>query len=64
MSFTTKPLGLPGSLAQGAMPLRTCSKCDRERVPEGGIQMNAHRWICAQCWNRRTSAWGPRKVSA
>lgn len=63
MSFTTKRMELPGSL-KPAMPLRMCSKCDRDRIPEGGIEMGPGRWICHACWNRKTSAWAHRRLAA
>jgi hypothetical protein len=27
-----------------------CHDCNRDRLPEGGVQMTAKRWICARCW--------------
>ena len=32
---------------------RLCNKCNQDRPPEGGIEMNPTRWICAACWTHR-----------
>lgn len=28
-----------------------CTCCDRDRVPEGGVQLGPQRWFCAACWH-------------
>ena len=33
--------------------LQMCSKCLRDKPPEGGVEMSATRWICASCWTDR-----------
>ena len=53
MSFVKKNINLPGGNMQGAHPLKTSSKCQQERVPEGGIEMGPGRWMCAICWTLR-----------
>jgi hypothetical protein len=30
--------------------MNTCSKCNRDRVPEGGVFLNPTKWVCAECW--------------
>jgi len=35
-------------------PLRICSQCQTERVPEGGVALNSKRWLCAKCWSAFT----------
>lgn len=34
---------------------RDCTKCQKSRPPEGGIQLNAAKWLCAQCWAARAA---------
>lgn len=52
-------LYLPGT-PQNASPLRPCNgPCGREKPPEGGVQMNASKWVCATCWRARMA--GSRK---
>lgn len=34
---------------------RDCNKCLKPRAPEGGVQMNANKWLCAQCWAARAA---------
>ena len=36
-----------------AHKMQMCSKCLREKPPEGGVEMSATRWICASCWTDR-----------
>ena len=36
--------------------LRLCNKCEEMRLPEGGVQMSASRWICASCWTNRVTS--------
>jgi transposase-like protein len=31
-----------------------CNKCERERLPEGGVQTSQNRWLCAKCWTHFT----------
>ena len=35
--------------------LQLCNKCEEVRPPEGGVQMNSARWICASCWTDRVT---------
>lgn len=37
-------------------PLKTCAKCNEQRVPEGGIDMGPTRWVCARCWIYRANS--------
>lgn len=30
--------------------LKLCFKCDAQRDPAGGVEINAKKWICAPCW--------------
>lgn len=34
------------------MKYRLCSKCGKECVPDGGIEMSRTRWWCYQCWRK------------
>lgn len=34
---------------------RECAKCKQTKPPEGGVQMNAAKWLCAQCWAARAA---------
>lgn len=63
MSFVNKPIGLTGTPPKSAGPLRVCSKCERERVPEGGIEIGPAKWICASCWSRRASTNHMRRLT-
>lgn len=31
-------------------PLKLCGKCDGDKPPEGGVQLNPQKWLCAGCW--------------
>ena len=53
MSFTTNHLQLGSK--QPVHKLQLCNKCEEKRPPEGGIQINAARWICACCWTKRVT---------
>lgn len=53
MSFTTRQLTLPGSGKMNQHLFRTCSRCESERAPEGGVTLTEQRWICAVCWNKK-----------
>lgn len=55
MSFVKNQLNIGAKNKQPSHVYKQCSKCDEERVPEGGIEMGPGRWICAVCWARRTS---------
>lgn len=52
MSFVEKQLNLRERMP-GQAKLLMCAKCEREKVPEGGVQMNPNKWVCASCWTRR-----------
>ena len=30
--------------------MRLCFKCNRERVPEGGVDVGPGKWKCVDCW--------------
>jgi formylmethanofuran dehydrogenase subunit E len=51
MSFAKHGLSLPNSTKNNGLK-KVCSKCEQERIPEGGIEM-AGKWICAACWIKR-----------
>jgi formylmethanofuran dehydrogenase subunit E len=53
MSFVRQNLRLSETPKQPAHPMKTCSKCAKERVPEGGIELGPGRWICAVCWTHK-----------
>lgn len=54
MSFTLKPIALPNSGSYNQHHVfKLCNKCEKERPPEGGIQMSANKWFCASCWAMR-----------
>ena len=56
MSFVKQSLRLNGTANRPVHQLKTCSKCEQERVPEGGIETGPGRWVCAICWTRKASA--------
>lgn len=31
-----------------------CRICECDRLPEGGVQTSASRWLCAKCWTHFT----------
>jgi hypothetical protein len=37
------------------LKMKTCSKCEQKRIPEGGIEVGP-RWYCARCWMRRSAS--------
>jgi hypothetical protein len=41
-------ISLPGS-TKSDTPTQACSSCEKDKPPEGGIQMSATRWHCASC---------------
>lgn len=41
---------------------RLCNKCEEMRLPEGGVQMNPARWICASCWTNRVTGRNLKQV--
>lgn len=54
------PLALPPSITlkgsnTASLPLRMCDQHKRLAVPEGGVQMNPNKWVCASCWVRFTN---------
>ena len=54
MSFVTKQLLLnTGNPPQPVHRFKVCAKCNESKPPEGGIEMNPTRWICAACWTRK-----------
>lgn len=53
MSFVENQVVLPKSNPTSSNAMRVCGKCDKERVPEGGITMGG-KWVCAVCWVQRT----------
>ena len=50
-NFVNNHLRLNGNCY--AHKLQMCSKCMKEKPPEGGVEMSATRWICASCWTDR-----------
>ena len=52
MSFIRRTLTLNGSQPY-LHPRRKCDKCEKEKAPEGGIQMGPTKWHCAECWTRK-----------
>lgn len=56
MSFTKQAIRLNGSSNRPVHQLKHCTKCDSERVPEGGIELKPGRWVCAVCWSKRAMA--------
>lgn len=50
---TLRP-GLPCTKLEGSQlrtrPLRKCDKHGAITAPEGGVNINAHKWYCAACW--------------
>ena len=56
MSFVVRQLLLNGgNPPQPVHRFKLCSKCEREKPPEGGIEMSPTRWICAACWTRKAT---------
>jgi hypothetical protein len=53
VSFVNSQIKLPNSGIHNSGGLRTCDKCVKERVPEGGVEMGPGRWHCASCWTIR-----------
>lgn len=50
--MTRSDITLPGS-PQHAAAMKACQSktCNgAERPPEGGVDLNATKWICAGCW--------------
>jgi formylmethanofuran dehydrogenase subunit E len=43
--------------------LQLCNKCEEMRLPEGGVQMSASRWICASCWTNRVTSQNFKEMS-
>ena len=42
----------------GSQPLhkfKTCSKCEIDKPPEGGVQMTKEKWVCVYCWTLRAT---------
>jgi hypothetical protein len=51
MSFVTQQLGL--GKCQPVHQMKECQKCNRQKIPHGGIFMSPTKWICAECWTKR-----------
>lgn len=39
---------------QAVHKFKLCNKCEKERAPEGGVEMGS-KWMCATCWIRRST---------
>lgn len=59
MSFTKQAIRLNGSSNRPVHQLKLCSKCNSQRVPEGGIELSPTRWVCAVCWSKRPTSRKP-----
>tara|TARA_B110000503_G_scaffold98029_1_gene146971 strand:+ start:787 stop:942 length:156 start_codon:yes stop_codon:yes gene_type:complete len=33
-----------------AHKLKLCTKCKKDKPPEGGVEMSQTKWICQACW--------------
>ncbi len=54
MSFTIKPINLSNSGKDNRLHVfKTCTKCVKERPPEGGVDLAPNKWVCASCWAMR-----------
>lgn len=53
MSFATQPINLSGRIPP-AHKFKHCDGCDKDRAPEGGIELSPGKWRCYSCWTRRT----------
>ena len=31
-----------------------CHQCQRDRLPQGGVQMTPAKWLCQSCWIARS----------
>lgn len=45
-----------------AHKLQLCSKCNKEKPPEGGVEMSATKWVCASCWTDRVTGRNLKQV--
>lgn len=36
--------------------MKTCHKCQVDRIPDGGVQTGPDRWVCASCWIKRVAS--------
>lgn len=27
-----------------------CYRCNKDKPPEGGVEMRPGKWVCAKCW--------------
>jgi len=52
--FVKKQLDLNG-IQNNMHKFKHCGKCEQEKPPEGGIQMNPNKWYCASCWATRAT---------
>lgn len=57
MSFVNARLGISENIPsrQPAHRFKLCTKCNKDRAPEGGIEMGPTKWICAACWTLRAT---------
>lgn len=55
MSFVKHQITLGAQHKQPLHTYKTCSKCEQQRIPEGGIELSPGKWICAACWAKRAS---------
>jgi hypothetical protein len=57
MSFVKNQIILPNTVAHGRSSgaFKLCGKCNKDKPPEGGIEMSPTRWICAVCWTTRAT---------
>jgi|DEB0MinimDraft_3_1074331.scaffolds.fasta_scaffold55565_4 hypothetical protein len=39
-----------GKQPKSSSAMRLCFKCNRERVPEGGVDVGPGKWKCVDCW--------------
>ena len=59
-NFVNNHLRLNGNCY--AHKLQMCSKCMKEKPPEGGVEMSATKWICASCWTDRETGRNLKQV--
>lgn len=59
-NFVNNHLSIGGS--QPVHKYKLCNKCEELRPPEGGVQMNPSRWICASCWTNRVTGRNLKQV--
>ena len=59
-NFVNNHLRLNGNTH--AHKLQLCSKCMKEKPPEGGVEMSATKWVCASCWTDRVTGRNLKQV--